>query len=105
MFNRWCSSKEIDNNFDKLRQLLLIEEFKKRLPSEVKTYLDEKKAETMSQADDYMLTHKKAYSRLDGRVEPFVPTGLKEGSNGHKNKPGLKDSSLSQPCPTSSRSS
>ena len=61
--------KEIDNNFDKLRQLLLIEEFKKCLPSEVKTYLDEKKAEMLSQAatlaDDYVLTHKNTYSRLD----------------------------------------
>ena len=37
LFNKWCSSKEIDN-FEKLRQLLLIEEFKKRLPNEVKTH-------------------------------------------------------------------
>jgi len=61
LISRWCSSKEIDNNFDKLCQLLLIEEFKKCLPNEVKTYLDEKKAEMLSQAatlaDDYVLTH------------------------------------------------
>ena len=103
LFNRWCLSKEIDNNFDKFHQLLLIEEFKKSLPSEVKTYLDEKKAETLSQAatvaDDYVLTHKKAYSHLDGRVEPFVPTGLKEGSDGYKDNPGLKDRQLTFPAP------
>ena len=62
LFNRWCTSKEIDGNFEKLGQLLLIEEFKKCLPGEVKTYLDEKKVETLSQAgvlaDDYVLTHK-----------------------------------------------
>jgi len=39
---------EIENNFDKLCQLLLIEEFKKCLPSEVKTYLDKKIVETLS---------------------------------------------------------
>ena len=61
LFNRWCLSKEVDNNFEKLRQLLLIEEFKKCLPDEVKTYLDEKKVGTLGQAavlDDYILTHK-----------------------------------------------
>ncbi|KAL5008571.1 hypothetical protein ScPMuIL_014152, partial [Solemya velum] len=29
LFNRWCDSKEIDEDFGKLRQLLLIEEFKR----------------------------------------------------------------------------
>jgi len=61
LFNRWCSSKELDNDFEKLHQLLLIEEFKKYLPSEVKTHLDEKKAETLNQAatlaENYVLTH------------------------------------------------
>ncbi|KAL5004438.1 hypothetical protein ScPMuIL_017894, partial [Solemya velum] len=29
LFSRWCDSKEIDEDFGKLRQLLLIEEFKR----------------------------------------------------------------------------
>ena len=69
LFNRWCTSKEINDNFEKLRQLLLIEEFKKCLLGEVKTYLDENKVETLSQAgvlaDDYILLVKDAYPLLE----------------------------------------
>ena len=61
-FAREKTSKEINGNFEKLRQLPLIKELKKCLPREVKTYLYEKKVETFSQvvvlADDYILTHK-----------------------------------------------
>ena len=84
LFNRWCTSKEIDRDFEKLRQLLLIEEFKKCLPGEVKTYIDEKKVETLSQAgvlaDDYILTHKSTGQRtqlptqLNGNAEYFRPS-------------------------------
>ena len=55
------------SDFKKLRQLLLIEEFKKCLPSEVKAHLDEKKVEVLSQAgvlaDNYILTHKSTGQR------------------------------------------
>ena len=41
---------------------MLIEEFKKCLPKEVKTYIDERGVKTLNQvavmADDYTLTHK-----------------------------------------------
>ena len=51
----------------KLRQLLLLEEFKNCLPSEVKTYLDEHKVESLQRgatlADDYTLTHIKDFLR------------------------------------------
>lgn len=60
-------SKEVGGSYDKLRQLLLIEEFKNCLPSEVRTYIDERKAETLNQAavlaDDYILTHKTSFSQ------------------------------------------
>ena len=70
-------------NFEKLRQLLLIEEFKKCLPGEVKTYLDGK-VETPSQAgvlvDDCILTHKniglrtKLPTQLNSNAEFFCPS-------------------------------
>ena len=41
LFDRWCCSKKIDQNYDKLRQLVLVEEFK-RIQSDVKTFLDKK---------------------------------------------------------------
>ena len=44
-----------------------MEEFKNCVPSKVRTYLDEKKADTLSQAaklaDDYVLTHKNSFNQ------------------------------------------
>ena len=74
LFNRWCTSKEIDLDFEKLRQLLLIEEFKKCLPGEVKTYIDEKKVETSSQAgvlaDGYIIINTQKYWSEDTVAHP-----------------------------------
>jgi len=42
--------KEIEGSYDKLRQLLLIEEIKNCLPGEIMTYIDKRKAETLYQA-------------------------------------------------------
>ena len=62
LFDRWCCSKKIDQNYDKLRQLVLVEEFKRCIQSDVKTFLDEKQVENLEEAarlaDDYYLTHK-----------------------------------------------
>ena len=63
--DRWCCSKKIDQNYDKLRQLMLVEEFKHCIQSDVKTFLDKKQAETLEEAarlaDDYYLTHKVSF--------------------------------------------
>ena len=49
-------------DFNKLSQLMLLEEFKSCLTPQMKTYLDERKVDGLSQttvlADDYSLTHK-----------------------------------------------
>ena len=62
LFDRWCFSKKIDQKYDKLRQLMLVEEFKRCIQSDIKTFLDEKQVETLEEAarlaDDYYLTHK-----------------------------------------------
>ena len=54
--------KEVAQDFMKLRQLILIEEFKGCLPAGVKTYIEEQKVESIQQAarlaDDYSLTHR-----------------------------------------------
>ena len=64
LFDRWCCSKKIDQNYDKLRQLMLVEEFKCCFQSDVKTFLC-KKQETLEEAarlaDDYYLTHKVSF--------------------------------------------
>ena len=41
LFDKWCSSKKVGHDFDKIRQLLLIEEFKWGLSNEIKIYLSE----------------------------------------------------------------
>ena len=65
LFDRWCCAKKIDQNYDKLRQLVLVEEFKHYIQSDVKTFLDEKQVETLEEAarlaDDYYLTHKVSF--------------------------------------------
>ena len=64
LFDRWCCSKKIDQNYDKLRQLMSVEEFK-RIQSNVKTFSAEKQVETLQEAarlaDDYYLTHKVSF--------------------------------------------
>ena len=61
LFDRWCHSKKVNKDFEKLRQLILIEEFKCRIPFHMKTFIDEKQVENLQQAadlaDEYFLTH------------------------------------------------
>ena len=49
--------EKVGQDFDKIRQLLLIEEFKWGLSNEIKTYLSEQKVDTLDNAawlaDDY----------------------------------------------------
>ena len=62
LFDRWCSSKKIGSDYPKLRQLLLVEEFKRCINSDVRSFLDEKEVEFLEKADrlaeDYTLTLK-----------------------------------------------
>jgi len=39
LFDRWCTAKQVDKDFHKLRQLLLGEEFKNCLQNDVKMYV------------------------------------------------------------------
>jgi len=65
LFDHWCTAKQVDKVFHKLQQLLLVEEFKNCLQSDVKMYLDEQRADSLYQAavlvDDYSLTHKTTF--------------------------------------------
>jgi hypothetical protein len=49
MFNKWCTSVGAQD-YDNLRNLMLVEEFKRCLPSEIKIFLDEHKAKTLDDA-------------------------------------------------------
>ena len=67
--------------------MLLIEEFKNCLSGEVRTYLDERKAETLNQAavlaDDYILTHKSSFSQSSSQLHPKANADI-SCSNPHK---------------------
>ena len=62
MFDRWLCSKDVKQDFTQLRQLVLIEEFKRCVHADIKTHLDERDVNTLqdaaTSADDYALTHK-----------------------------------------------
>ena len=47
LYDRWCHSKKVNKDFEKLGQLILIEEFKRRIPLHMKTSIDEKQVENL----------------------------------------------------------
>ena len=74
LFNSWCSSKKVGSDHVKLRQLLLVEVFKRCKNSDVKSFLDEKEVETLNLArlaDDYSLTHKASFVNKPFPRKPF----------------------------------
>ena len=85
-FDRWCSSKRIGSDYPKLRQLMLVEEFKRCINSDVESFLDEKAVETLEKAarlaDDYTLTHKDSFvSKANPRKLFYPPAGHKPSPN------------------------
>ena len=83
LFDKWCSSCKV-TDFKALRELILLEEFKRRMPDRIVMYLNEQKVETLSQAsilaDEYALTHRNVFfgspdekahnGKSNGKVQP-----------------------------------
>ena len=100
LFDRWCSSKKIGSDYPKLRQLMLVEEFKRCINSDVKSLLDEKEVETLEKAAclaaDYTLTHKVSFvSKANPRKTFYQRSGHKPSSslqcgNSNQNAPKPK---------------
>ena len=94
LFDRWCSSKKIGYDYPNLRQIMLVEEFKRCIYSDVKSFLDEKEVETSEKdtrlADDYTLTHKVSFVKKANPRKPVYP------SSGHKSSPSLQSGNSSQ---------
>ena len=94
LFDRWCSSKKIGSDYPKLRQLMLVEEFKRCINSDVKSFLDEKEVETLEKAarlaDDYTLTRKVSFVSKANPRKPFYPP------SGHKLRPSLQSGNSNQ---------
>lgn len=65
LFDRWLLSKEIGKDFDKLRNLMVLEEFKNCLPTQIKTHLADRGVEKLEaaaiMADDFELVHRQSF--------------------------------------------
>ena len=75
LFDRWCSASKAED-FDSIRQLMLLEEFKNSLPERMVVYLNEQKVTSLAEAavlaDTFVLTHKTVFSappRVETRRE------------------------------------
>uniref|UniRef100_A0A669E575 SCAN box domain-containing protein n=1 Tax=Oreochromis niloticus TaxID=8128 RepID=A0A669E575_ORENI len=65
LFERWLQASKV-KDFEGLKELLLLEEFKKCLPDQVVIYLNEQKVTSLAKAavmaDEFTLTHKTIFS-------------------------------------------
>ena len=77
LFDRWCSSTKVGSDHAKLRQLMLVEEFKRCINSDVKAFLNEREVENLETAarlaDDYALTHKASFVNKPYPRKPYNP--------------------------------
>uniref|UniRef100_A0A8C6LK80 Gypsy retrotransposon integrase-like protein 1 n=1 Tax=Nothobranchius furzeri TaxID=105023 RepID=A0A8C6LK80_NOTFU len=76
LFDKWCSSTKIKTLSD-LRELILLEDFKRKLPERLVTYLNEQKVSTLSAAsllaDEFTLTHREIVRRDERKdVQPVL---------------------------------
>ncbi len=64
LFDKWCTASKA-SEFDSLRELMLLEEFKGCLSERVVVYVNEQKVTTLSHAavlaDEFVLTHKNVF--------------------------------------------
>ena len=82
LFNRWCHSKEIVQDFKKLKQMVLLEEFKDKARPDIRSHLDEQKVEELEKAavmaDDYALTHKMSSKSGNPQQKRYHGSGNRE---------------------------
>ena len=77
LFDRCCSSKEVGSDHAKLRQFMLVEEFKSCINSDVRDFLNENEVKNLDLAarlaDDYSLTHKASFVNKPFPRKSFKP--------------------------------
>lgn len=84
LFDRWCCSKDV-KSFEQLKELVLVEEFKRCVHADIRTHLDEQHVDTLAKAstmaDDYSLTHKKLMNRNVPHQTRMSPARQKAGTD------------------------
>ena len=104
--DKWCDSKGIDGDAEKLRQLILAEEFLNCVPEEVRVHLSERKTdvsyEMAALADEYTLTHRKTKEKLymgsQGSRVKFKAELSPEGRPKEENRRTFQSSSRTVVC-------
>ena len=96
--DKWCDSKRIDGDAEKLRQLILAEEFLNCVPEEVRVHLSERKTdvtyEMAALADEYILTHRKTKEKtFTGNRVKFKAELSPEGRPKEENRRTFQSSS------------
>ena len=80
--NRCCHSKEVGQHFKKLKQMVLLEEFKDKIWPDIRSHLDEQKVEELEKAaimaDDYALTHKMSSKSGNPQQKRYHGSGNRE---------------------------
>ena len=91
LFNKWCTASKVAD-FEQLRELILLEEFKKCIPERIVMYLNEQKVNTVSEAavcaDEFALTHRSNFSPMHRESR---------GNQGKNGKPWNKAKSPNSP--------
>ena len=65
-FGRWCNVRGVDRDIEKLRQVILIKEFKRRVrddSGDIKTHLDEQIVENLQKQQLMITTHKSTFNK------------------------------------------
>ena len=101
--DKWCDSKRIDGDAEKLRQLILAEEFLNCVPEEVRVHLSERKTdvtyEMAALADEYILTHRKTKEKpYTGSKVKFKAELSPEGRPKEENRRTFQSSSRTVVC-------
>ena len=65
LFDRWCDSEKVEREYKNLRELFLVEEFKRCIHVDIRTFINEQQARTLNDAarlaDDFSLTRKMSH--------------------------------------------
>ena len=87
-FQRWLDSRNIDGDFDKLKNLVLVEEFKKQLPTEIRTHLNDLDIHELKtcavKADEFALSHK-LFAHSNRTAQRQNHAGKWKGTPPHQN--------------------
>ena len=109
LVDRWVRSLKVDLTYESLRELVLMEEFKKAIPPDLRTYLDDHKVGEVKSAavtaDQFELTHKGNTKSPPGKrtFEPPKNPNVQKWHGGHSNRVDKPKSDSQKDRPKSPR--